>query len=62
MRCAACDRVMSPFEASLRTPETGQFADLCNICYRISFDLAEDEEADDIAYIFFERNSYEQDG
>lgn len=61
MRCAACDRILSPFEAVQRAPESGQIVDLCNVCFRIAFELSEDEEADDMTLIYFEESNYEQD-
>lgn len=59
MRCAACDNVLSPFEASQRAPESGELVDLCNVCFRISFEIAEDSE--DMPLIYFEETNYEQD-
>ena len=41
MRCAACNKKMSDLELVMRTPETGEFADLCGVCYNIAFDLEE---------------------
>ena len=59
MRCVACDRVLTTFEMVQRCPESGQFADLCNVCFRITFDLADDEDTE--ALIYFEGINYEQD-
>jgi hypothetical protein len=36
---------MSDFELVMRAPETGEFADLCGVCYNIAFDLEEKEES-----------------
>lgn len=45
MRCAACNKIMSEFEMVMRTPETGEFADLCGVCYNIAFDLEDKVES-----------------
>lgn len=45
MRCAACNKIMSEYEACMRAPESGEFADLCGVCYNIAFDLEEKEES-----------------
>ena len=45
MRCAACNKKMSDLELVMRTPDTGQFADLCGVCYNIAFDLEDKEES-----------------
>lgn len=42
-RCMACDKILSDSELRFRTPETGEFADLCTNCYRHAFDFIDDE-------------------
>ncbi len=45
MRCAACNKIMSEFELVMKAPETGEFADLCGVCYNIAFDLEDKVES-----------------
>jgi hypothetical protein len=45
MRCAACNKKMSEFEMVMKAPESGEFADLCGICYNIAFDLEDKVES-----------------
>lgn len=59
MRCAACDKIMTEFEMALRAPESRQFADLCGICYNISYDL--DDKDEDIVGIIQGDITHEQD-
>ena len=33
MRCKACDKALSEFEAVRKSKDTGEFVDLCNECY-----------------------------
>ena len=33
MRCKACDKLLSEFEAVRKSKDTGEFFDLCNECY-----------------------------
>lgn len=61
-RCIACNRIMSEQELTLRMPESGQFADLCGTCYRISFDLADDKEDDVDEMEFVTRLFLQQNG
>jgi hypothetical protein len=35
MRCNACNRLLSDFEATRRHAETGDFLDLCNRCLQV---------------------------
>ncbi len=44
MRCIACQRVLSDFEATRRYAESQEFVDLCDGCYeciRGSFEVTE---------------------
>ena len=59
MRCLACQRILSDFEATRRYSESQEFLDLCDSCYecvRGSFevterpDLKKFEELGDIIY------------
>ena len=45
MRCAACNKIMSEFALVMKAPETGEFADLCGVCYNIAFDLEDKVES-----------------
>ncbi len=33
MRCYCCDALLSDFEATRRSANTGEFLDMCNDCY-----------------------------
>ena len=33
MRCIACNKMLSDFESTRKSTETGEFLDLCNFCY-----------------------------
>lgn len=33
MRCVACNKALSDFEATRKSAETGEYLDLCNYCY-----------------------------
>lgn len=33
MRCKACNKLLSEFESVRKSKDTGEFVDLCNICY-----------------------------
>ena len=45
MRCAACNKKMSECEMVMKAPESGEFADLCGVCYNIAFDLEDKVES-----------------
>lgn len=34
MRCLACNKELTEFEATRKSAQTGEFVDLCNECYR----------------------------
>ncbi len=47
MRCIACDKELSDFEATRKSSTTGEFLDLCNTCYSsIQDELYSDERED----------------
>jgi len=47
MRCIACDKELSDFEATRKSSMTGEFLDLCNTCYSsIQDELYSDERED----------------
>lgn len=47
MRCIACDKLLSDFEATRRSAITDEFTDLCNHCFAsISEDLHTIERSD----------------
>lgn len=47
MRCLACNKSLSDFEATRKSAETGEFLDLCNYCYStISRDTLSEERED----------------
>lgn len=33
MHCVACDKVLSNIEASRKSRKTGEYLDMCNLCY-----------------------------
>jgi len=33
VRCLACDKILTDFEATRKSKESGHFVDLCNHCY-----------------------------
>lgn len=33
MHCASCDKLLSDFEATRKSKETGEYLDLCNRCF-----------------------------
>jgi hypothetical protein len=41
MRCLACNKVLSDFEATRKSATTGQYVDLCNHCFHdVEYDIA----------------------
>lgn len=34
MRCKACDKLLSDYEATRKSSVTGEFIDMCNACYK----------------------------
>lgn len=38
MHCKACDTLMSEKEAGRKDPLTGDFADMCDECYAVSYE------------------------
>ena len=65
MRCLACNKELTEFEATRKSVQTGEFIDLCNDCYRpIKEELRSIENDDlksifDVAEIEIEQNSFE---
>ena len=48
MRCIACDKELSDFEATRKSSTTGEFLDLCNTCYSSIQDELYSEEREDL--------------
>ncbi len=48
MRCIACDKQLSDFEATRKSNTTGEFLDLCNTCYNSIQDELYSEEREDL--------------
>jgi len=47
MRCLACDKLLTDFEATRKSAETKQYIDLCNYCYQgVSKDIVSEERED----------------
>ena len=38
MKCLACDKILSDFEATRRGTKTNEFIDLCNHCFHSGVD------------------------
>ena len=34
MRCICCDVALSDYESTRKSPETGEYLDMCNRCYK----------------------------
>ena len=52
MRCLACNKELTEFEATRKSEQTGEFIDLCNDCYRPIKDDLRSIENDDLKSIF----------
>lgn len=50
MRCLACNRALTDFEATRRSATTGQFIDLCNGCFSSVSDDLHTIEREDLAH------------
>lgn len=48
MRCLACNKALSDFEATRKSTQTGEYIDLCNTCYRTIKDVILPEEREDL--------------
>lgn len=48
MRCLACNKALSEFEATRKSTETGEFLDLCNYCYSTIQTVAPSAEREDL--------------
>jgi len=48
MRCLACNKALSEFESTRKSPETGEFIDLCNYCYSTIQNEAPMQEREDL--------------
>ena len=46
MRCKACDKLLSDFEATRKYTKSNEFVDLCNDCFRYVPDVQVSERAD----------------
>ena len=56
MRCLSCNKILSDFEATRKSANTGEYLDLCNHCFSdiqydvdavVREDLREDETVDE---------------
>lgn len=52
MRCLACNKELTEFEATRKSAQTGEFIDLCNDCYRPIKDDLRSVENDSLKSIF----------
>lgn len=50
MRCLACDRALTDFEATRKSAYTNQFIDLCNTCFSSISDEMQTIERTDLAH------------
>ena len=48
MRCKACNRALSDFESTRKIPDTGEYLDLCNVCYHSIEDVVITSEREDL--------------
>ena len=48
MRCLACNKLLSDFESTRKSSETGEFLDLCNYCYSTISKTTHAEEREDL--------------
>jgi len=48
MRCLACNRELSDFEATRKSTETGEYIDLCNTCFSTIEDTVLPQEREDL--------------
>ena len=52
MRCLACNKELTEFEATRKSAQTGEFIDLCNDCYRSIKDEIRSVENNELKSIF----------
>lgn len=52
MRCLACNKELTEFEATRKSAQTGEFLDLCNECYRPIKDDLRTIDNNDLKSIF----------
>ena len=50
MRCLSCNAILSDFEATRKSVNTGTYLDLCNHCYYTISDDVVSLERDDLAH------------
>lgn len=48
MRCLACNKELSDFEATRKSTETGEYIDLCNTCFGTIKNVVLPEEREDL--------------
>lgn len=48
MRCAACDKILSDFELTRKSKESGRYVDLCNKCFAPIKGIFRVEEREDL--------------
>lgn len=48
MRCAACDTILTEFEATRRGKESGEYVDLCDSCFSYVKDQIAVEENEEL--------------
>ena len=64
MRCLACNKNLSDFEATRKSAETGELLDICNDCFFYTEDAIATIDRDDLrseADTVLESQEYEQD-
>lgn len=54
MRCLACNKELSDFEATRKSTETGEYIDLCNVCFSTIKDVVLPNEREDLKDIIDE--------
>lgn len=54
MRCLACNKKLSDFEATRKSTETNEYIDLCNVCFSTIKDVVLPNEREDLKDIIDE--------
>lgn len=58
MRCLSCDKILNDYESTRKSAVTGEYIDLCNLCYSTIKDQVYSKERVDL---LTESDSYETD-
>lgn len=63
MRCRACDAVLTDYELTRKSAQTGEFLDLCNLCFKeIKGSVDAIDNPDNLtAYDYLDPDMWQQD-